>query len=154
VSLPAKFEGFCHVGSETQPSQPARTPAFRLVAALRPEGGGYGSYAAYGDDTNLGSRSAHNRYLMNDIEVIERDLRTRFPGATVTIDAPSDPAAIWYVDVRDKQHALTLQWRRDRGFGVSTAPGGYGEGAEEHYSTVAQVEERVAELLHPMPAAR
>jgi hypothetical protein len=48
---------------------------------------------------------------------------------------------------------LTIQWRRDRGFGVSTAPGEYGEGAEELYSTIAQVEDRVAELLHATPAA-
>src|SRR4051794_6775144 len=27
----SEIRGFCHVGSETQPSQPARTPAFRLV---------------------------------------------------------------------------------------------------------------------------
>ncbi|HEV7485827.1 MAG TPA: hypothetical protein VGQ65_09095 [Thermoanaerobaculia bacterium] len=37
---------------------------------------------------------------MNDIEIIEHDLRTRFPGTTVTIDAPADPAGTWYVDVR------------------------------------------------------
>jgi hypothetical protein len=86
---------------------------------------------------------------MNDIEIIERDLRARFPGATVTIDSPSDPAGTWYVDVRGQQQGLTIQWRRDRGFGVSTAPGAYGEGAEELYSTVAQVENRVAELLQP-----
>jgi hypothetical protein len=90
---------------------------------------------------------------MNDIEIIEHDLRARFPGAIVTIDAPADPAGIWYVDVRGKQQALTIQWRRDRGFGVSTARGAYGEGAEELYSTIAQVEDRVAELLHATPAA-
>jgi hypothetical protein len=86
---------------------------------------------------------------VNEIEIIEQDLRNRFPGATVTIDAPSDPAGTWYVDVRDIHQALTIQWRRDRGFGVSTAPGAYGEGAEELYSTIAQVENRVAELLQP-----
>ena len=86
---------------------------------------------------------------MNDIEIIEYDLRNRFPGATVTIDAPTDPAGSWYVDVRDNHQALTIQWRRDRGFGVSAASGEYGEGPEEIYSTIAQVENRVAELLHP-----
>jgi hypothetical protein len=90
---------------------------------------------------------------MNDIEIIERDLRKRFPGTGVTIDAPADPAGTWYVDVRGHQQALTIQWRRDRGFGISTAPGEYGEGAEEVYSTISQVENRVAELLHPAPAA-
>jgi len=90
---------------------------------------------------------------MNDIEIIEHDLRNRFPRATVTIDAPADAAGTWYIDVRDIRQALTIQWRRDRGFGVSTARGGYGEGAEEIYSTIAQVEDRVAELLHPTPAA-
>jgi hypothetical protein len=86
---------------------------------------------------------------MNDLEIIGRDLRTRFPGATVTIDAPADPAGIWYVDVRDNRQELTIQWRRERGFGVSTTSGAFGEGAEEIYSTIAQVENRVAELLQP-----
>jgi hypothetical protein len=91
---------------------------------------------------------------MNDIEIIERDLRSRFPGAIVTVDAPSDPSGTWYVDVRRQQQALTIQWRRDRGFGVSASPGEYGEGAGETYATVAQVEERVAELLEPATAPR
>ena len=89
---------------------------------------------------------------MNDIEIIEHDLRSRFPGATVTIDAPADPAGTWYVDVRRNQQALTIQWTPRRGFGLSTKPGEYGEGADEVYSTAAQVESRVAELLD-IPAA-
>jgi len=32
---------------------------------------------------------------MNDIEIIEHDLRNRFPRATVTIDAPADAAGTW-----------------------------------------------------------
>jgi hypothetical protein len=85
---------------------------------------------------------------MNDIEIIEHDLRNRFPGATVTIDAPADPDGTWYVDVRGSHQVLTIQWRRDRGFGVSAGSGVYGEGAEEIYSTIAQVENRVAELFY------
>ena len=88
---------------------------------------------------------------MNDIEIIEHDLRNRFPGATVTIDVPADPAGTWYVDVRDIHQALTIQWRSDRGFGVSAGAGAYGEGSEEIYSTIAQVENRVAELLQRTP---
>jgi len=86
---------------------------------------------------------------MNEIEIIEHDLRARFPGATVTVDAPSDPAGTWYVDVRGNDQALTIQWRHDRGFGVSAGSSEYGDGAEEIYSTIAQVENRVAELLQP-----
>lgn len=84
---------------------------------------------------------------MNDIEILERDLRARFPRATVTIDAPSDTSGVWYVDVRGDRRTLTVQWKPDRGFGLSVAPGAYGEGADEIYSTIAQVENRVAELL-------
>jgi hypothetical protein len=84
---------------------------------------------------------------MNDIEIIGRDLRNRFPGATVTIDAPADPAGTWYVDVKTHDQTLTIQWRRDRGFGLSNASATYGEGADEIYSTIAQLENRVTELL-------
>jgi hypothetical protein len=84
---------------------------------------------------------------LNDIEVLECDLRSHFPDAQVEIDAPSDSAGTWYVDVRRDRHALTIQWRPDRGFGLSAKPGAYGEGADEVYSTIAQVENRVADLL-------
>ena len=84
---------------------------------------------------------------MNDIEFLERDLRARFPRAHVAIDIPSDKRGTWYVDVRGDQQSLTIQWNPNRGFGLSAKPGGYGEGADEVYSTVAQVESRVAELL-------
>lgn len=92
---------------------------------------------------------------MNEVEIIERDLRARFPGATVKIDAPSNADGIWYVDVRRNQQALTIQWSPDRGFGLSAAVGGYGEGADEVYATASQVEDRVAELLDvPATASR
>jgi hypothetical protein len=84
---------------------------------------------------------------MNDIEILERDLRTRFPRSTVTIDAPSDTSGIWYVDIRGDHQTLIVQWKPHQGFGLSVARGAYGEGADEIYSTIAQVENRVAELL-------
>ena len=84
---------------------------------------------------------------MNDVEIMERDLRARFPGATLRIDPPSDPAGTWFIDVRSNQHALTIQWSQDHGFGLSAKEGGYGERADEVYSTVTQVQDRVAELL-------
>jgi len=84
---------------------------------------------------------------LNDIEVLERNLRAHFPHVMVAIDAPSNAVGIWYVDVRHNKQALTIQWSPDRGFGVSAKPGGYGEGADEVCSTAAEVECRVAELL-------
>lgn len=89
---------------------------------------------------------------MNDIEILERDLRARFPRATVKIDVPSDTAGVWYVDVRRDHQTLTIQWTPHQGFGLSTTPGHCGEGADEVYATVAQIENRVAELLE-VPAA-
>ncbi len=92
---------------------------------------------------------------MNDIETIQRDLRARFPGLTIKIDPPSDPAGTWFIDVRHNRRTLTIQWKQGRGFGVSAEVGGYGEGADEVYSTPSQIEDRVAELLDvPAPAAR
>jgi len=90
---------------------------------------------------------------MNDVEIMERDLGARFPSATVRIDPPSDPTGTWFIDVRSSQHALTIQWSQDNGFGLSATPGAYGEGADEVYSTVTQVEDRVAELLGVSTAA-
>jgi hypothetical protein len=88
---------------------------------------------------------------LNDIEVLERDLRTHLPHASVVIDVPSDEAGIWCVDIRHDRQALTIQWSRKRSFGLSASQGTYGEGADEVYSTVAEVESRVAELLDISP---
>ncbi len=85
---------------------------------------------------------------LNDIEVLDRDLRAHFPDARVAIDIPSDKRGTWYVDVRRDQQTLTIHWNPNSGFGLSSKPGAYGEGAEEIYSTIAQVENRVAELLY------
>jgi hypothetical protein len=89
----------------------------------------------------------------NDIEVLERNLRAHLPQIRFAIDAPSNEVGIWYVDVRHNKQALTIQWSPDRGFGLSAKPGGYGEGADEVYSTIAQVENRVTELLDFPPVA-
>ena len=92
---------------------------------------------------------------MNDIEIIERDLRARFPALNIRIDPPADPSGTWFIDVRHNDRLLTIQWKQDRGFGLSAAAGGYGEAADEVYSTASQIEDRVAELLDvPAPAAR
>ena len=48
-------------------------------------------------------------------------LRARFPGATVRIDSPTDPAGTWFIDVRRNQRALVIQWKQGRGFGFMYA---------------------------------
>jgi len=90
---------------------------------------------------------------LNDIEVLERNLHSYLPHVTVAIDAPANEVGIWYADVRHNKQALTIQWSPDGGFGLSAKAGGYGEGADEVYSTAAEVVSRVAELLDFPPFA-
>jgi DNA-binding XRE family transcriptional regulator len=89
---------------------------------------------------------------MNQIEKLRDDLGRRFPQLTLTIDAPGDPQrGTWHLDVeRPGALPLVVEWRPDRGFGVSAIDDddpAFGAGPEEVYSSRDAALERVAELV-------
>jgi hypothetical protein len=87
---------------------------------------------------------------MNQVERLRDDLVKRFPDLTVGIDAPDDDQGSWFLDVRRGGDAqpVVIEWRPDRGFGVST-PGGddYGTGPDEIYPNMKAVYDRVVRLV-------
>ncbi len=59
---------------------------------------------------------------MNQIQRLRDDLLNRFPELAAETDEPADHRGSWFLDVRRKGEAspIVVEWRPDRGFGVST----------------------------------
>ncbi len=86
---------------------------------------------------------------MNQIEKIQQELSKRFLDVTITLDPPAKETGSWFLDVpRQGRSPVVLEWRPDRGFGVST-PGDddYGEGADEIYPNAKAATARTIELV-------
>lgn len=86
---------------------------------------------------------------MNQIERLRGDLLKRFPDLEVEIDAPADERGSWFLDARRAAGPpVVVEWRPDRGFGVST-PGGddYGVGPDEVYPNARGAFDRVVRLI-------
>ena len=93
----------------------------------------------------------------NAVERMERALRDRFPTAAIELDPASTPTGGWFFDLRLADHHVVIEWRRGRGFGVTSSPElAYGEGVDEVISDERAALTRVAELLetrsHTSPA--
>jgi DNA-binding Xre family transcriptional regulator len=91
---------------------------------------------------------------MNQIERLRDDLTKRFPTLTAEIDAPADPGdspgGPWFLDLLRDGDAprVVVEWRPDRGFGVSTPdPADYGTGPDEVYPNAKDAFERVVRLI-------
>ena len=82
------------------------------------------------------------------IETLQKQLRKRFPDASITLDPPRKRSGAWYLDVAHEGHPVIIQWRKGSGFGVSSSPEhAYGEGADEIYPDVEAAYGRVVSLL-------
>ena len=86
---------------------------------------------------------------MNQIERLRDQLAARFPGLAVEVDAPAEEGGAWFLDVRrDAARPVVVEWRPDRGFGVSTpGPDDYGSGPDEVFPNVRAAFDRVAQLV-------
>ncbi len=86
---------------------------------------------------------------MNQIERLRGDLIRRFPGQIIEIDAPAEEGGTWFLDVRrGEAPPVVVEWRPDRGFGVTTPDEDcYGSGPDEVFTNIRGVADRVAQLI-------
>ncbi|WP_420127007.1 XRE family transcriptional regulator [Longimicrobium sp.] len=85
---------------------------------------------------------------MNELEHLTERLAARFPTACLTIDRPDAASGGWFLDATLQGHLVVVEWRTDRGFGVSTpSEDDYGAKPDEVYRTVDAAYSRVVELL-------
>ena len=87
---------------------------------------------------------------MNQVERLRDDLLNRFPGLSAEIDEPADHQGSWFLDVGREGGApsIVVEWRPDRGFGVSTpCEDDYGTGPDEVYPNMETAFDRVVRLV-------
>jgi DNA-binding XRE family transcriptional regulator len=83
------------------------------------------------------------------IEHLKRLLGEVLPQCRIDIDAPDQSIGNWWIDVTAGKKRITLEYRKERGFGVFHDDAGFGEGPAEIYRTPERAAQRVAQLLHP-----
>ena len=82
------------------------------------------------------------------IQLLKKQLRKRFPTASISLDAPARPTATWFLDIDLDDHFVVVQWKPDSGFGISSsAEHGFGEGPDEVYKDLEAAYGRTVSLL-------
>jgi hypothetical protein len=86
--------------------------------------------------------------VMTKVEQLVQRVRTALPKVHADIDEPRGAAGTWWIDLSHGTHAVTVDWRPRRGFGVSSAGSeAYGERSDEVYADVDDAAARVVDLL-------
>jgi DNA-binding XRE family transcriptional regulator len=84
------------------------------------------------------------------IEKMKDDLVKRFPDLQIQLDPSETKTGSWFLDVFREEglYPVNVEWRPDRGFGVTTpAPYDYGTGVDEAYDNAEAVYNRVVHLV-------
>jgi DNA-binding Xre family transcriptional regulator len=85
---------------------------------------------------------------MNAVETLQQIVQAVFPRAKYRVDAPEQRGGAWFLDIVLDAYGVVIEWREDRGFGVSAGrAGAYGEGADETYPDLGPTVRRVLWLL-------
>lgn len=85
---------------------------------------------------------------MNGLEQLKERLGARFPDASLTIDRPELETGTWWLDVTVQGHLVAIQWRADRGYGITTPTrDDFGTKPHELYDCADAAYRRVVELL-------
>jgi hypothetical protein len=75
-------------------------------------------------------------------------LAARFPEAALAIDRAETPTGSWFLDATLEGHVVVVEWRPDRGFGISTpSRDDFGSKPDEVYEDVDAAFARAKALL-------
>lgn len=85
---------------------------------------------------------------MEHIDDVVRQIEKRVPGVRVRVERTSHPRGPVWVDVTNGKFGASIEWRQGMGFGLTSLPSeSVGESADEVYEDVAELVNRVGELL-------
>jgi DNA-binding Xre family transcriptional regulator len=85
---------------------------------------------------------------MNPVQELSRTVETHFPTAELKMDPAETTTGSWFLDISTGAYQLNVEWRPDRGFGLTSSPEpGYGAGADESYNELGTATRRVLWLL-------
>jgi DNA-binding transcriptional regulator YiaG len=82
------------------------------------------------------------------IEQLQEMIQGRFPEAHLALDRPDDPQASWWLDLSVSEQEVTIEWRPQLGFGVSSRPDAvFGERSDEVYESLDDAFNRIKQLV-------
>jgi hypothetical protein len=84
---------------------------------------------------------------MNEFESLVEKIREQFPDAQIHIDSPEKPKGNHWLDVKNGEKSVTVEWRPAQGFGFYAADAGYGEGPQEIIPDMDEAFKKVVSLL-------
>lgn len=85
---------------------------------------------------------------MNELECLKERVAARLPTACLSIDRPAIESGGWFLDASLEGHLVVVEWRADRGFGISTpSEDDFGLKPDEVYESADAAYDRVVELL-------
>lgn len=85
---------------------------------------------------------------MNQIQSLEATLHRQLPTIKTSLEEPFHEDGVWWLDARHGEHAVVIDWRPSRGFGVSSLPAeGFGDRSDERYRDPDEVVTRTVQLL-------
>ena len=90
---------------------------------------------------------------MNDLQQLCAMIQTRLPESEIAIDPPLAAGGTWWADISRQGQRAVVEWRPDRGFGVSGDNGGYGEGPDAVFHSIPDAVDRVVRLLDAVPVS-
>ncbi len=86
----------------------------------------------------------------NTIQKLHDDLADRFPDVGLELDPADDERGAWWLFLRRPgvEDPVSIEWRTDRGFGVSVPEeGDFGSGPDEVYPNAKAAFDRVVSLV-------
>jgi len=84
----------------------------------------------------------------NTAHRLAEQLKQDFPAAQISMDAAANTAGGCFLDIRYHDKFIVVEWREDRGFGISCAPElHFGEGPHEVYENPDAARARITSLL-------
>lgn len=88
---------------------------------------------------------------MNEIERIKDGIVKEVPTVTSHIDIPAGQGKSYWLDVSHRDRFVVVEWKPNRGFGVSDISSpenvGFGDGVDEVFQSAEDTVKRVVELL-------
>jgi DNA-binding XRE family transcriptional regulator len=82
------------------------------------------------------------------VDAFVKELHRALPKSKVIVDEPARPEGAWFLDVRYRRKSLVVEYRRGKGFGLSsTGEGGLGEGPDEILPDATEAAARATQLL-------
>lgn len=84
---------------------------------------------------------------MNGIQTLIERLRVHAPDLEMELDAPENPQAPWWLDIKREDEWVVVEWRPARGFGVSLLKRG-GDPLEGLFSGPDEVFEDMETAAH------